>query len=470
MRAACGWAVELPPARPAEPGAGGTAAPPARATRLLTLEQAINLALAGNRALRDAGGAIAATGYSLVSAGSDFELKVFPGVRAGVSGAQGDTTSRVGLGLDLQKKFGFGTTVDVLPETRFEYDSYRTSVGAKLQQPLLRGRGEEVAFAALRGAEHSVRAARRGFHLREIDTVLQTVGAVYHVVQQRELLRVTEESAERLRGHAETARARERAGLADPIDAYRAGIQLTQAEDSLATVREGLQNALDALKIILALPLAETIEVDAPIAYQPPDLTEEEAAVTAGANRIELGQSEDAVREAERLMRLARNRLLLDLNLVLSYSRYGQGETFSKGAAFDLDSWGATFESTTALGRTAERAAYEQQLLAVQSAVRGREQQRDEIVRQVRSEHRALRRTLQRIGIQTERMRQADGQLELAKLKQRHGMASNFDVIDAESFLRQAQGDHLGAVTDYIVGTWRLRGAMGTLLQKPEGL
>lgn len=405
-----------------------------------------------------------------MSAGSDYELRIVPGASAGASGGDGDASGRVGFGLGLKKKTSIGTALSVDPATRREDGTYRTGVDATLQQPLLRGRGEEPTLSPLRGAEYSVRTSRRSLYQLETDTVVRTVGAVYRVVEQRELVRVTEESVQRLRGHAEAAKARERAGLSDPMDAYRAGIQLAQAEDSLTTVRESLQDALDALKIILALPLAEAVDVEAPVSYQQTGPTEEEAAAAAGANRVELLQADDAVREAERLARLARNRLLPELNLVLSYSRYAEGETFGDGASFDKDSWSASLKSSTPLGRTAESAAYEQQLLAVASAVRAREQKRDAIVRQVRSEQRALQRALQRIDIQKERTRQAEGQLELAKLKQRHGMANNFDIIDAESSLRQAQGAHLGAVTDYIAGTWRLRGAMGTLLPKPEGL
>jgi HlyD family secretion protein len=95
--------------------------------------------------------------------------------------------------------------------------------------------------------------------------VLATISSVYDVIRQKELVRLNEESAVRLRAHAEAAKAKEKIGLATQIDTYRAGIQQKQAEDSLNTAREAYRDALDNLKILLALPLEEEIKVEAPI-------------------------------------------------------------------------------------------------------------------------------------------------------------------------------------------------------------
>lgn len=45
-------------------------------------------------------------------------------------------------------------------------------------------------------------------------------------------------------------------------------------------------------------------------------------------------------------------------------------------------------------------------------------------------------------------------------------MAGNFDLIEAETELREAEIGLISAVIDYIVGGYRLRTAMGTLLDK----
>ena len=72
------------------------------------------------------------------------------------------------------------------------------------------------------------------------------------------------------------------------------------------------------------------------------------------------------------------------------------------------------------------------------------------------------------IEYQRDQVHQARGQFELARVKFRHGMASNFDLIEAETSLRQAQSGLISAVMEYIVGTYRLRASLGTLVEKPE--
>jgi len=91
---------------------------------------------------------------------------------------------------------------------------------------------------------------------------------------------------------------------------------------------------------------------------------------------------------------------------------------------------------------------------------------RDEIVRQVRRELDALKDARKRSILRKEQIRQAQGKLELARIKFNYGMASNFDVIESETELQRSQLDLLTVQTDYIIGTYRLRGALGTLIER----
>jgi outer membrane protein TolC len=43
-------------------------------------------------------------------------------------------------------------------------------------------------------------------------------------------------------------------------------------------------------------------------------------------------------------------------------------------------------------------------------------------------------------------------------------MANNFDLIEAETELQEARTNLLAAKIEYIVGTYRLRAALGTLI------
>lgn len=298
--------------------------------------------------------------------------------------------------------------------------------------------------------------------------MLSTINAVYDVIRQRELYKLNEESALRLRTHAEAASAKNKIGMANQIDVYRAGIQQKQAEDNLNIAREAYRSALDNLKILLALPLEEEIEIEAPLKYDLVRLAMQTAVSTALKNRVELDQAKDNLKEAERLSRVAKHNIWPNLDVVLNYSRFGSGENFGDSTGFDKDSWNIGLVTSTDIARTVERAAYDQSLLNVQGSRRNYSLLRDEVTREVNRDFRNLRGYENSIAIQEEQIKQAKGQLELAQVKFRYGLANNFDLIDAETQLRSAQTNLLSAVLNYIIGTNRLRASIGTLLERPK--
>jgi len=332
---------------------------------------------------------------------------------------------------------------------------------------LLRGLNREFNLSNVHSAEFGARSSRRSYYLTQVNIVIASVNAAYDVIRWRELVRVNEASAVRLRSHAEAAKAKEKIGLATSIDTYRAGIQLKDAEDNLATAREAYRNALDNLKRLLALPLSQEIAVEAPLTYNLVRTSEAEAIKTALKNRVELNQVADGVKEVKRLSRVAKHNIKPDMNLVLNYSRFGSADSFRRSTAFDRDEWGVSLSASTDLRRTAERIAYDQSLLSVRSARRSESVLHDEVIREVKREIRNLRRQEQRIQIQEKQIKQSKGKLELAQVRFRWGLANNFDVIDSETTLRRAQTNLLSVVIDYIVGSYRLRSVMGTLLERP---
>jgi outer membrane protein len=117
------------------------------------------------------------------------------------------------------------------------------------------------------------------------------------------------------------------------------------------------------------------------------------------------------------------------------------------------------------LPRSAEKTAFQQSLLAVKTARLNLEQARDEIEREVRSQLQALKESENSVVIREEQIKAAEGKLALAQIKFRYGMANNFDVIESENELGSAKVDLLTARTDYIVGIYRLRSVLGTLIE-----
>ena len=136
-----------------------------------------------------------------------------------------------------------------------------------------------------------------------------------------------------------------------------------------------------ALRQLLALPLTVPIDVSAPLEYELVRLAPGEALAIARTRRIEIDQALDAVGEAMRLTRVARDDILPRLDLVLSYAELDPanlGENLGLGDG----TYGISVVTTTDLNRTAERAALQQRRLGVAAAHRAVDATRDQVDRQ----------------------------------------------------------------------------------------
>jgi outer membrane protein TolC len=438
----------------------------AQGAPILTLADVIDLALRVNRSLISSGYGVESQEFSVDAARSEFEWKLFPKATAAAS----DETRRIGGGVTVAKKFTPGPVASLSPEIARNYDAdddetYGSQLDISLTVPLLRGFGSEVNLNNVEAARYSLRTARRSHYLVKVSTVLEAVAAVYNIVQQRELADLYQEQAERFQGHAVVAGAREKIGLATPIDVFRARIRLKDAQDSLNRAQEALRNAGDRLKIVLATPLEQALNVTAPLDCPPVDTGIHQAVETALQHRVELKQADDDLQEAKRASRLAKNDLNPQLDLVANYTRLGSDDAFAGTSRLSEELWSINLASTTDWSRTAEKATYRQSLLKVKRAELNRSVRSDGIKREVRQFYEALQKARQRMQIRNDQIGQAQGKLALARIKFSHGMADNFDLIEAETELQEARSNLLTAKIEYIVGMYRLRAAVGTLIE-----
>jgi outer membrane protein len=86
-----------------------------------------------------------------------------------------------------------------------------------------------------------------------------------------------------------------------------------------------------------------------------------------------------------------------------------------------------------------------------------------ELEAEVRGAVRELERLRKSIELQKKGMEVAEQQRRLATLRYQRGLASNFDVVDAEGNLVVARSALVGLLTDYQVAKVDLKRVIGTL-------
>ncbi|MBN1276529.1 MAG: TolC family protein [Deltaproteobacteria bacterium] len=437
---------------------------------ILTLEKAIDMALKENRDITNSEYSAESQRFNIDSASSIFDLKLIPVGDVTLNAGDYSDYNYASTGLKLQKKFVYGTSVSVGPRitrsSRQSIHQYTTDMGITITQPLLRGMGKAFTTDALQTADAAHKTSLRNLYQTRVNAVLLTISTFYDAALQKEMLDLYDKMYSRLKGHSEIARAKEKVGLSTPMDTYRVEILLNDTEDAMVTALELLQNTKDKLKLILALPQDTEldIEVTESSGIQIPTL--DEAIETAMENRIEIEQINQDILEAERKALVKKQDILPDLNLILNYGRYDTDDTIEETTGLDSYRYSIGLNISSDISRTAEKAAYQQSLINIKKLRIDAENRKEDIRSQVRSQWLSLQESVKRIEIRNKQIKQGEEKLALAEVKFVHGMADNFDIIEAEKELQNARSNLFTARFDYIVGSYNLKAVSGALVPR----
>jgi outer membrane protein len=437
---------------------------------VLTLPEAISRALNDNRQYLETGNLVTQAKYNIELADSDFNIQITPNGRAGyVGGGKVGSGASFGTGVEVSKKFTTGTELSLAPLILKFPHHYHTEMRAVLTQPLLRGLGKEYQFSQVLSSKFNLRSAYRTLYSAQVKLILRTIQALYEVVKAEQSYLLNLESHERITRFFHAAKLKEKIGLADALDVYRAEIEWRIAEETLTASHERLQESQDVVRDILSLPFDLPITVDLPLLYTPQQIPLKEAVELAMKHRIEISQAEDQFQENNRLSYVAKKNLLPELNLVLNYTNCGIDEVFTEACTRNREStWGIGFTTSSNFNGLAEQFSYQRSLIDVMSAKREIEQTQTVITLEVRKVLRQLERICQRIQLQKEQIHTAQGELHLAQIKFDRGLADNFNVIQAEKALCSAQQAYWSALVEHIVSEFQLLASMGLLIDKPR--
>lgn len=433
--------------------------------RVLTLAEAVQLALVGNLNLMSSVDAVQSAEISQQLARSRFGIKVTPSLARGFGPASAFDQR---YGLDLSKKLPFGATVSANWRSDLaegELGNVANSLwGFTVTQPLLRGFGPRSTEFDLVNAQRSREASARSLDLARQRLAVDVVANYYNIVRQQGLVEVAQKSRRRSEELLRASEARLKVGLASRLDVLRAELQLSQAEESLITRREALEQAMDNFKFSLGLGpeediLMEIVEPD----YQPVSLDLENLTRTALASRIELVEERDRASDARRQVAVSKQNVLPQLDLNVRYSQSGFGPTFKDSFDFRVGSFDVFFSTSYVLDHSAESAALAQSQIQLESRQRSVKLAEHNIQNEVRAAVRNVERMGKSILLQERNIDFAEKQHRLANLRYQRGLASNFDIIDAENNLIQARSNYVSLLADYHVALIQLKRVTGAL-------
>jgi outer membrane protein TolC len=457
-------APEAPEARALDEPQEEEAPAPAPGARTLDLAATVRLALERNFSLLSQADSVTAAGFRVNVARAQFLPRLVP--------RYGKTAEGTSFGADLAQRLPWtGGSIEGAAAFTSNEDSgtpatRNAAATLLLRQPLLRGVGPNATFYDLTNSRRARKTQERAFELSRQRLAVQATSAYYNVIAQRQLLLVSEQSLKRSRSLLEASEARLKVGLASKLDVFRAELQAAQTEDSRVRSEAALETAKEQLRSLLALPPDDAAEppavsLMATATAEPEPL--EALVARALENRIEILEARDEIEDARRTLSLARQNLLPQLDLTLAISRLGGGPSFK-------DAWNGA-DTRTTIGFTtsyplersadkANRALAEVDLASRERALRQREL---DVEAEVRLAVRELVRIRKSVDLQKQAVEVAAQQRRLATLRYERGLASNFDVVDAEGSLVLARSALVSLLASYKVAEVELKRATGAL-------
>ena len=439
--------------------------------RRLSLEEAVKLALVNNLNLQSTMDNVQSSHISEELSESRFNLKVTPSFAKGFGQDAGVDQQ---FGLEASKLLPYGTTVSASMRTDAnralltEFGNLQTFNNSAIlfgvTQPLLRGFGTKATEFDLENSRRSLQGAERSLDVSRQRLAVEVVASYYNIVRQQGLVDVAEGSLARNEELLRASEARLKVGLASKLDVFRAELQLSQAEEALINRFEALQLAMDRLKFNLGLSPAESVRLDmVEPEYQPVDVDLETLTQTALKNRIEVREERDRISDARRGMAVSRQNLLPELNLNLRYQKRGVGTNLRDSLNFQDSAVSLFFSTSYALDRSSERASFARSQIDLNARRRSLRLMEYSVANEVRAAARNVARIGKSILLQERNIDFAEKQLRLATLRYQRGLASNFDIIDAENNLIQARSNYVSLLADHLVSQIELKRVTGTL-------
>lgn len=443
----------------------------AQTTSAITLQTAVEEALARNQRLLDQHDSITQGDLGLRLARNEFRPKVTPNIL----GSFGQTNvSSQSYRVDVSQKLVTGTELRVSTGTvssqipgeptlsQGDIHFYNADTTLTVSQPLLRGLGRTVTRRALTSAEVRREDADIEQALTEQQVSIDVATAYYRVVSQKAFVNVARQSLERSRQLREASEAKLDAGLVSQLDVLRAQQLVAQAESQLFDAQAAVDDARDQLLFLMGRKSDGLLEVEGEIPRTTVESIDADRAVAlALSSRLDLKSRTAARADADRQAQFARNQLLPQVDVNLALTRRETSSTLARSFGLDGYQFATFFTIAMPVDRTTQQIDYQNAILDRNRRAREIETLERQIADDVRRAIRDRDRLLRSLTAAETSVTIAKGEVEVAELRYERGLSNNLDVVNAEADLLGAESRRIQALADAAVTRLRLRATLG---------
>jgi outer membrane protein TolC len=417
---------------------------------MLTLDQAIDLALRNNPGLKAADAQVEVTDAGVLRSVSGF----LPKVTVSETWSRTDSPLMV-LGTKLNQEIV--TPADFNPVVLNNPDlisNYNTRLA--VMQPIFNGGREYIGRKqATLAREASIQDRERSRQ----ETVFNVIKAYYGVLLANEYHKVAVQSMETTAATVKLAEARYKAGAVLQSDLLRATVQLAEVREMATRSLNSVKLAMAALNFAMGVPQGTEHDIIGALSAQDMKSGMDAMLDEAASKRPDLMSMELNLRNTEKSVTMAKTDYLPSLNLMAQMdwnSDRPAGDDAKSWAVMAVLQWNL-FDGLVTKSRVKEA-------LATNSKMRSLEEQtRSAVQLQVRQAYYNLTASLDRIAATSSSVQEAEEGLRIVQKRYEVGMTTFVDVLGAENSLIRARTNVLQALYDNNIAQAELNLAVGTL-------
>jgi outer membrane protein TolC len=454
-----------------------------RQTHLLTLEQAVQLAILSSTEYLTEVELMYMTGLDLSDAEQLYAFTPFAGAGVNYTRTGKDDTAGTGPDESVNQQANIGiqqllaTGQTILSDLTIGYLDVRTGTltgGSSslfqtfIVQPLLRGSSRMVVMETLTQAQQNMLYAVRGFNRFRKTFCVSIVSDYYLITELGQRAKIAEENVHTLEQLVSKMEALLAVGRVTRFELEEAQQDIHKARQDCLEKQKLYAETLDLFKVRLNIPPQIEVEPSPQNWLMLPESlftnsewTEEKAVEIALAQRLDLANTLDQATDAQRKVKVAEDALGADLALV-GYAAPDTGKSSTSNYQIGL-------QGSLPLNRVTETNNYKRAIVTMVTQERLHLQLSNTVVSEVRKSWRDMIEAQNRYDLLKNARELARKRLENTTELLRYGRADTRDVLDAQEDLYDAEDDFASVLADFAIAQMNFLRDTETLWILPNG-
>jgi outer membrane protein TolC len=278
--------------------------------------------------------------------------------------------------------------------------------------------------------------------------IYKVTEAYYQILQTEGIERVSAQAVKQMQAHLKSSEALLKEGMIAPIDLNQIKSQLSNLEHNLIKAENGHKLTMYNLNSIIWIDLNTELVLENNLSYEPCEINLEQALIQARENRPEI-------------MNIAQQRRIMEEMVDVAKSNRRPQVIFS--AESGIIGWQAMIVAEYFfLDGGVNKAKIDQAEINLAQVDQSEQQVQQLIEFEVRSAYLNMKEAEKLIKVAEEGIKNSQESFRIAQVRYNEGIATNTEVIDAQSTLIEAETNHLNALYDYNINRAALIKAMGT--------